>query len=109
MFHRVGEIHVGQVDASRRQRLLQHAARRTDERFAGPIFLLAGLLAHEHEPRSRIARAEHRLRRAPPQIARPAAGRLRAGLVERRCRREPVGRVRAIRHVAAVSARAGRP
>jgi len=109
VFHRVREIHVRPLDASRRQRLLQYAARWTDERCAGPIFLIAWLLAHEHDPRSRTAGAEHRLRGAPPEIARPAARRLRAGLVECRAFREPGGRVEAIWHVGAVSARAGRP
>src|SRR6185503_9705241 len=39
-----------------------------------PIFLVAGLLADQHEPRPRAALSEHRLRRSAVQRTRRAAG-----------------------------------
>jgi hypothetical protein len=64
---RVGHVEVLAIHARRLERPVEEPPRRPDERQAFPVFLVAGLLAHQHHARVRVARAEHRLRGVRPQ------------------------------------------
>lgn len=74
MFDGIGDVGVAAGDAGILQRGIENAAGRTDERFAGEIFLIARLLADEHEVGQARSLARHRLggiavERAAPAIA----------------------------------------
>jgi hypothetical protein len=74
MLHRVGEIDPLPADPRLLERAAQHVPSRSHERLALEILLVAGLLAHEHEPGVPGARPEDGLRRLLPQVARLASG-----------------------------------
>ena len=57
---------------------------RTDERPAGQVLLVAGLLADEHDRRVERAFAEHRLRRVLVEVAAGAAARFLHQRIPRR-------------------------
>ena len=61
MLDRIGDIDVVVWDAGIIQRPPQEKAGRTDERLALAVFLVAGLLAHQHEMRPSRAFAGHAL------------------------------------------------
>src|SRR5690348_8252165 len=65
----VRHIDVVACDAGGLERLVEHVARRTDERMTGDVFLVSRLFADQHHPRIRASLAEHRLRCVAPQIA----------------------------------------
>src|SRR5262245_38232691 len=67
VLHRVRQEHVAGCDVCRLDRSSQEAACRSDERLALPVFLIAGLLADQQEPRVTRAAARDALRRALPE------------------------------------------
>ena len=69
MFYGVGDVDFLAVDAGFYQGAVEHQPGRSHERFAGKVFLVAGLFADQHDLRSLRAFAEHRLRRAFPEVA----------------------------------------
>jgi hypothetical protein len=73
MFHRVGDVGLLAVDAGFLQRTVEHQPRRSHERFAGKIFLVAGLLADQHHLGVLRTFAEHGLRRVFPERTGAAA------------------------------------
>jgi len=66
MFDRPGDVDFASVDAGLDQGAVEHMPRRTDERLAGEVFLVAGLLANQHDARVRRAFAKHSLGRIFP-------------------------------------------
>ena len=62
------------VDAGFFQRAVEHLPGGTDERLAGEVFLVARLLADQHDPRGRRAFAEHGLGRVLVERAGAAIG-----------------------------------
>ena len=70
---RVGEVHSPAVYARLFQRLVQQATRWPDERVSLPVFLIAGLLAYQHQLRRSGTFSEDRLGRVHPEITPPAA------------------------------------
>src|SRR5207247_7648629 len=74
------------VDACVCERLVQESSGRPDERGAGPVFLVAGLLADEHDLGLRRAFSEDRLRARLPERAGLAAGGCLRQLLERGAR-----------------------
>jgi hypothetical protein len=78
MLYRVGDVNLRTVDAGLFQRAVEHLPRRSDERLAGEVFLVAGLLADQHDPGLLRAFAEHGLRRAFPEMTGAAIGGLLA-------------------------------
>ena len=74
VLHHVGDVHVLAVEPDLDQRAIEHLARRPDERRALAIFLIAGLLADQHDARADRAPAEDGLRRVTVEIAAPATG-----------------------------------
>ena len=65
MLHRVGDINQPPVDAGFFQRLVQQLSRRSNERAADHILLIAWLFADEHHARATWPFAEHGLRGRP--------------------------------------------
>src|SRR5262249_6291584 len=61
MVHRTGEEHLRARNPRLRQRAVEDAPGRADERLAAEVFLVAGLLADEHDVRGPAALARHRL------------------------------------------------
>jgi hypothetical protein len=61
----------------RDERLVEQAARRPDERMASTIFDVSRLLADEQQVGVPRPFSEHRLRRAPPELAAAASRRRR--------------------------------
>ena len=49
VLHRIGQIDGCSIDAGLGERVIEHAACRPDKRVAGEIFVVAGLLADEHD------------------------------------------------------------
>ena len=49
MLHRIGQIDLVRVEARAVQRLPEQSSSGSDERLAGEIFLIARLLADQHE------------------------------------------------------------
>ena len=80
---RVGDVDPLAVDADLGQRAVQHLARRPHERRALEVFLIAGLLAHQHDAGVGGTAAEHHLGGVAVQLAALAAGGGRAQLLER--------------------------
>ena len=68
MLDRIGDVDLLAIDACLLQRAVEHQAGRTHERFAGKVFLVAGLLADQHHLRILRAFAEHGLRRRLPEM-----------------------------------------
>ena len=52
VFHNIGEIHTGAVDPGLVERAIEQLPGRTDERVAGDVFGVAGLLTNHHHRRS---------------------------------------------------------
>src|ERR1700756_1165206 len=78
MFDGIGDVDLVAVDAGFIERAVEHLPGRTHERFAGKVFLVAGLLADQHYLRMLRALAEHGLRRVFPERTGAAAGRFLA-------------------------------
>jgi hypothetical protein len=78
----VRDEHRAAIDAGLSQGFVQHSTGRPDERLAGQVLAIAGLLADEHQPRPLRAVARHRLGRVGPKLAGSAAGRSGAQPVE---------------------------
>jgi hypothetical protein len=93
VFHCVGDEGGGPFDPSFCDRTIKQPTGRADERFAGDVFLVARLFAHQHQGRAPRARARHRLggilveRAAPAGVFRRAQrgqrGERRSGIVFR--------------------------
>ena len=66
MFDRARDIDLLAIDAGLDQGAVEHMPRRTDERLAGEVFLVAGLLANQHDARVRRPFAKHSLGRIFP-------------------------------------------
>ena len=84
VLHRVRDVHLGTVDVRRFEPTVQNASCRSDERFAGEIFLVAGLLAHQDDASLRGAFTENCLRGVPVQLTSPALLDCAAQSVQRR-------------------------
>jgi hypothetical protein len=69
MLDGVGYVNFFAVDAGFYERAIEQFACGADERFTGEIFLVAGLLADEHELTVRGTFAENGLRAELPEIA----------------------------------------
>jgi hypothetical protein len=67
MLDRIGDVDLLPVDAGLLERPVEHLARRADERLAGEIFLVAGLLADQHDRGGGRSFAEHGLGGVLPQ------------------------------------------
>jgi len=65
---RVGHVQDRPVDVGLLQGLVEHLAGGPDEGTPGPILLVAGLLADQHEPGRRRALPEDGLGAASPQV-----------------------------------------
>ena len=78
MLDRVGDVGALPVDAGLGQRAVEELAGGADERAAGQILLVAGLLADEQDAGVERAFAEHRLGGAFVEVAAGAAHRLGA-------------------------------
>jgi hypothetical protein len=87
VLHRVRDVRERAVDTGCFESLVEDPPRRADERTAGEILLVPGLLAHEHDLGRRLSFAEHGLRPGLPEVARLAIGRIGAELIERPCLR----------------------
>ena len=70
VLHHIGDVDGRAIDPSFGERLVEQLPGRADERMTGQVFLIAGLLADEHQPRARRALAEHRLRAELVEVAR---------------------------------------
>jgi hypothetical protein len=73
MLDRVGDVNLLAGDAGLRQSLVEHPSRRSDKGTSLAIFLIARLLANQHQIRVRGANPKNRLSRALVEIA-PFAG-----------------------------------
>src|SRR5262249_60054176 len=62
MLYRMGDEDLRARNSRVRQRTVEDASGRADERLAAEVFLVAGLLADEHDVRGPAALARHRLR-----------------------------------------------
>ena len=74
MLHRVGDVNLAAIDAGFLQRAVEHLPGGSDERFAGEVFLVAGLLTDKHDAGPLRAFAEHGLGRIFPQWTGMAIG-----------------------------------
>jgi len=66
VLHRIGDVDRVAVDASGRERIVEHSTGRPDERLAGDILVIARLFADENDLRRPTALAEYGLRRVLP-------------------------------------------
>jgi len=80
---RVRHVGVGSVDLSCPQRLVEESAGGADERSAGTVLLISGLLADEHDLGCGCALAEHGLGPELPERAGLATGRRLAQRLQR--------------------------
>jgi len=78
MFDGIGDVGVVAEDTGFLQRGIENATCRTDKRFAGEIFLIARLLADQHEVGLARSLARHRLGGIAVERLRP--GRARAAI-----------------------------
>ena len=69
----VGDVRLAACDPGGIEPTVELLAGRADERLALAVLLVAGLLAHEHQPRALQPFAEDGLGGAPPQVAAAAA------------------------------------
>ena len=95
MLDDVGDVDGVAVDAGLDEGPVEQLARRSDERMAGQVLLVAGLLAQEHQLGSGLAFAEDGLGRVAVQVAGLAGRGGMAELVE-------------VRHMASLPVAAGR-
>jgi len=86
MLDGIGDVDLAPIDAQLREGPLEELPGRADERAAAQIFLVAGLLADEHEAGPRGAFAGHRLRRLFAERAVAAAFERSAQVRQRRRR-----------------------
>ena len=82
VLHRVGDVEMLAIDAGRLERPVEELPGRADEGQALLVLLVARLLAHQHDARMRVARAEHRLGGVRPQRAVLAGARVFAQLLQ---------------------------
>ena len=61
VLHRVGDENLAARNSSIRQRAVEHPPGRADERLAREVFLIAWLLAHQHDVRGLAPLPRHRL------------------------------------------------
>lgn len=61
VLHRVGDVYIVSGDAGLRESLIEHAARRPNERRSDQVLLIARLFSDEHDPCIGRALAEHGL------------------------------------------------
>ena len=78
VLHRVGDVEPGAVEPRFGQGGVEDAPRRPDEDVAFAVLGIARLLAHQHDPRARIALPEDGLRGVLPERAVAARPRLAA-------------------------------
>jgi hypothetical protein len=76
MLDRIGDVDGRAVEAGRFERAVEHLSGRTDEGATLQIFLIARLLAHEHQVRVGRTFAKHGLRRVLIEVAARAGTRL---------------------------------
>jgi hypothetical protein len=69
MFNDVCEVRFGAIESRLRQRFIKDAARGSDERLSGQIFIVARLFPDQHDLRTRRPFAEDSLRAPKIQIA----------------------------------------
>jgi len=69
VLYRVGDVNVGSVDAGIGERTVQESTRRPDERPAGAVLLVAGLLAKHDDGGAGAALAEDGLGGMPVKVA----------------------------------------
>src|SRR2546421_8125772 len=69
VLYRIRHEHFVARNTRFRERLVEHAPRGSDERLPGKIFLVAGLLANQHEMRMALTFPRHSLRGVPIQRA----------------------------------------
>jgi hypothetical protein len=74
VLHDVGEVDLVAVQARLRHGPVEEGSGWTDERMAGEVLLVAGLLAGHHDSGPARPLAEHRLGPGLPQRAGPALG-----------------------------------
>jgi hypothetical protein len=72
MFHCIGDVHLIAAYAGIFQRAIEQLSRRSDKGVADAVFLIAGLLADQHDGRVRRPFAEYGLGCIRPQGAVPA-------------------------------------
>ncbi len=73
VLHRIGHIKLFAVEPKLLDCLIEQLAGGPHKRLAREVFLVAGLLTHQHERRMRQTRAEHPLRCGLVQLAAFAA------------------------------------
>src|SRR3954447_21825256 len=78
----IGDVDGGAIDAGVDEGAIEQLAGRSDEGMAAQVFVVARLLADEHQLRPFPAFAKHRLRAAQPEVARLALFRGRTNLVD---------------------------
>jgi hypothetical protein len=83
VLHDVRDVHGRAIDAGLGQRLVQQASRGTDERLAGDVLAVAGLLPHQHQLRALAALAEHGLGRVAVEVTGATFARCLPQLVQR--------------------------
>src|SRR5205823_6126138 len=108
VLHGVCDVHGAAIDARFLERGVQQPPGRSDEGVAFLVFLIAGLLAHDHHASARRALTKHRLRANRPELATAAEPRCLAQRTQRRPRRNEIRsgaggdrKLRARRHVSA--------
>lgn len=74
VFDHVGDVGLLAIDAGFFKRIVEQLTRRTNERFAGQIFFVAGLFADKHDVCTAGAFAENGLRSLFPKVAGLAIG-----------------------------------
>src|SRR5579863_453936 len=74
MLDHIRYVHFSAVDSSLLQRLIQELAGRTNKGMASPVFLITGLLAHEHDLCPCGPFAEHGLCSVLPEVTGFAVG-----------------------------------
>jgi hypothetical protein len=86
VLHRIGHVRLLAVDPSDAKAFVEQAPRRTHERMAGEVFLVARLLAHDEDARARIAFTENGLGGPRVEGAVATSGRLRPQALDLRTR-----------------------
>jgi hypothetical protein len=75
VFHRVGDVNLGTINASFLERTVHDFPSRTNEWFAGHIFVIARLFANQHHHCALRPFSKHSLGRSFVQMTRSAIGR----------------------------------
>jgi hypothetical protein len=71
----IGQVHIGAIDARLCECFVENVAGGSDERFAGAILFVPGLLADEQQPGTRCPGGEDDVRGVLPEFATPASWR----------------------------------